>query len=99
MEDFYSFARSRYSVRSFSGEAAGEEKIERIVALGMCAHAEGLGMTWCGSFDEPLLKSLFPDMAGYSIIALFPIGYPSANSAQLNLHDISKPQDEMLAVV
>ena len=38
-------------------------------------------------------------MAGYSIIALFPIGYPSADSAPLNLHDISKPKDEMLAVV
>lgn len=38
-------------------------------------------------------------MAGYSIIALFPIGYPSAVIAPLNLHDISKPKDEMLAVV
>ena len=46
----------------------------------------GLGTTWVGSFDEEKLKELFPAMAGYNIIALFPTRYPAENAHPSKLH-------------
>jgi nitroreductase len=37
----------------------------------------GLGSTWVGSFDAPKLKELFPELAPYDLVALFPTGYPA----------------------
>lgn len=37
----------------------------------------GLATTWVGSFDAPKMRELFPEMQGYELIALFPIGYAS----------------------
>lgn len=41
----------------------------------------GLASTWIGSFDAPRMRELFPEMQGYELIALFPIGYASDESA------------------
>ena len=41
----------------------------------LAIQAEGLASTWVGSFDAPKLQELFPQMAEYEMIALFPIGY------------------------
>ena len=38
--------------------------------------AQGLATTWVGCFDAPKLISLCPQMEGYNLIAIFPIGYP-----------------------
>lgn len=37
----------------------------------------GLGTTWVGHFDAPKLKSYFPQMEDFDLIAIFPIGYPA----------------------
>ena len=37
----------------------------------------GLGSTWVGVMDIPKLQQLFPEMAEYDMVGLFPIGYPS----------------------
>lgn len=53
--------------------------------LMLAVKAEGLDTTWVGMFDAFKLQSLFTEMQGYELIALFPVGYaaddakPSAN--------------------
>ncbi len=37
-------------------------------------HDLGYGSTWIGHFDEGKVKELFPDAAGYELIALLPVG-------------------------
>ena len=41
---------------------------------------EGLGTTWVGWFDAPKLQELFPEMQGYELIAVFPVGYPAEDA-------------------
>lgn len=43
-------------------------------------HELGLGTTWIGIINVPKLKQLFPEMEGYDIVGLFPIGYPAKDS-------------------
>lgn len=40
-------------------------------------HNLGLGTTWVGRIDVDKVKKLFPEMEGYDIVGLFPIGYPA----------------------
>ena len=40
-------------------------------------HALGLGTTWVGRVDPAKLAELFPETKDYTIVGLFPIGYPS----------------------
>lgn len=54
----------------------------------------GLGTTWVGHFDEPLLKKEFPEMNDYEIIAIFPVGYPSEEAKPAERHDIRKTVEE-----
>lgn len=35
----------------------------------------GLGTTWVANFDAPKLKEMFPEMASYELVAVFPVGY------------------------
>lgn len=59
----------------------------------------GLGTTWVGSFDEEKLKELFPVMAGYHIVALFPTGYPAENAHPSKLHTSRKEKDVLVEVL
>lgn len=54
-----------------------------IVATHVMMEAQDLGLntTFVGWFDEPKLHELFPEMDGYDIIALFPVGYASEEAA------------------
>ena len=54
----------------------------------------GLGTTWVGHFDEPLLKKEFPEMNDYEVIAIFPVGYPSEEAKPAERHDIRKTVEE-----
>ena len=62
----------------------------------LAVHDLGLGTTWVGHFDEKILKLHFPEINGYSIIAIFPIGYPSENAEINPMHYQSKSKDEIL---
>ena len=53
----------------------------------------GLGSTWVGWFDCPKLVELFPEMAGWDMVALFPIGYPDAGPGRH--HGERKPLSEL----
>lgn len=59
--------------------------------------ALGLGTTWVGFFDAPKLKELFPEMAGYDLIALFPIGYPEIGPHER--HFQRKAKDELVEYI
>lgn len=59
----------------------------------------GLGTTWVGYFDENILKTEFPQMKDYSIVAIFPIGYPAENVSINPMHYKSKTQEEILELL
>lgn len=54
-----------------------------IVATHMMLEISDLGLatTWVGYFDVPQLQQLYPEMQGYDLIALFPIGYAADEKA------------------
>lgn len=47
----------------------------------LAVHDLGLRATWVGRMDVPKLKEIFPEMADYEIVGLFPIGYPAAEGS------------------
>lgn len=60
-------------------------------------HALGLATTWVGHLDQKRLLELFPEMRGYEIVAIFPIGYPADTKAgrPSERHRKRKPIEEM----
>ncbi|MGP1349059.1 MAG: nitroreductase family protein [Stomatobaculum sp.] len=58
-------------------------------------HALGLGTTWVGRFDAPKMKELFPQMEGYELVAIFPIGYPREDAHPAHLHSERKERGEI----
>lgn len=62
----------------------------------LAVHELGLGSTWVGYFDAPKLAQLFPEMAGYDLVALFPVGYPDDDSQPSDRHALRKSVDEMV---
>lgn len=43
----------------------------------LAARAEGLGTCWIGAFDNTAVKKLLEIPAGYEVVAVTPLGYPS----------------------
>ena len=60
-------------------------------------HDLGLGTTWVGHFDDEKLKTLFPEMKGYVITALFPIGYPADDAGASDMHYKSKSEKDVVS--
>lgn len=59
-------------------------------------HDLGLGTTWVGRFDPAKLAEQFPQMAGYSLIRIFGVGYPTADSQPTaGWHDKYKDTEEL----
>ncbi len=57
----------------------------------------GLGTTWVGHFDVNEIVRLFPEMEGYSLIALFAVGYPEDGAGPSPSHFKSKTEEEMVS--
>lgn len=55
--------------------------------LMLAVQDEGLGSTWVGYFDAPKLQELLPEMQGYDLIAIFPVGYPADDAKPSNRHE------------
>ena len=55
--------------------------------LMLAVKAEGLDTTWVGMFDAFKLQSLFDEMKGYELIALFPIGYADESAKPSSRHE------------
>ena len=60
---------------------------------------QGLATTWVGHFDAPKLKALCPQMADYSLIAIFPVGYAAADGQPSPRHTQRKALDELVTVL
>ncbi len=59
----------------------------------------GLATTWVGHFDEPSLKDKYPQMKGYKLIALFPIGYAAEDDVPSNKHFERKSKKDIVEVI
>ncbi|WP_461810561.1 nitroreductase family protein [Faecalimonas sp.] len=59
----------------------------------------GLSTTWVGCFDAPMLQTQFPEMKGYHLIALFPIGYAADNSTPSERHFKRKETKQILEIL
>ena len=67
----------------------------------LAVHALGLRTTWVGVIDIPKIKELFPEMAEYEIVGLFPIGYAddSAAGQPSKRHFMRKTRDEIVTIL
>ena len=59
----------------------------------------GLGTTWVGHFDEKILKSEFKQLENYTIVAIFPIGYPADDVVVSPMHSATKTKDEIIEII
>jgi nitroreductase len=67
--------------------------------LTLAAVAEGLGTCWVGAFDEQRIKRLLDVPAAAKVVALTPLGYPSAPDLNRPLEDgRRKPPAEIFSV-
>ncbi len=65
----------------------------------LAVQAEGLGTTWVGYFDAPKLQELIPEMQGYELIALFPIGYPADDAKPSPRHEDRRAISDAVAEI
>ena len=65
----------------------------------LAIEAEGLNTTWVGYFDAPKLQQLFPQMADYEMIALFPIGYAADDAKPSPRHAERRSVDQAVEVL
>lgn len=85
-------------IRKYDGKSFADVDATIVATQMMLAiHELGLGTTWVGSFDEGKLKAAFPEMEGYSLIAMFPTGYPAEDAEPSRLHLASKEKAELVA--
>lgn len=84
-------------VRSFDNRNISDIDASIVATHIMLAiHDLGLATTWVGKFDAPQLKTIYPEMSGFDLIAIFPIGYPSENAAPGPRHFQRKKADEIV---
>lgn len=63
--------------------------------LMLCAQDLGLGTCWVGHFDPEKVLAAFPEMAGYTPVALFPCGYAAADGVPSPRHEQRKSPAEI----
>ena len=87
-------------VRSFDQHPFAETDAS-IVATHMMLEITNLGLatTWVGYFDEPKLKSMYPEMQDYTLTAIFPIGYAAEEGGPSPRHEMRKSHEEILVTL
>ena len=87
-------------VRPFDGHHFAETDAA-IVATHMMLAVEDLGLaaTWVGFFDAPKLRQLCPEMEGYELTAMFPVGYAAQEGGPSPRHEKRKTTEEILEVL
>ena len=85
-------------VRSFDEKNFAEVDAS-IAATHMMLEAEdlGLGTTWVGHFDAPKMKKLFPEMAGFELSCVLPIGYPTDDAVPSTRHAERKGTEALVS--
>lgn len=85
-------------VRSFDGRNFADVDASIVAThIMLAAYSLDLGSTWVGKFDAGALKQAFPQMQGYDLIALFPLGYPADDAEPAPRHTMRKPADELVS--
>lgn len=56
----------------------------------------GLDTTWVGWFDPNVMRKNFPDMEGYDLVAIFPVGYALPEAHPSRLHSDRKKQEDVV---
>ena len=81
--------------RSFDGQNFAEVDAA-IAATHMLLEIQDLGLatTWVGWFDAPKLQKQYPQMAGYHLIALFPVGYAAEDAVPSPKHESRRSPEE-----
>lgn len=88
-------AETAWKRTEYDGKNHGEIDAAITAAQMMLQAADiGLGTTYVGVFDPKALLEQFPEMAGYTPIALLPIGYPAEGAHASRLHTTRKPMEE-----
>lgn len=69
-----------------------------IVATHMMLEIEALGLstTWVGHFKNEKLAENFPQMKGYELIAIFPVGYAKEDAKPIPMHFERKSENELV---
>ena len=62
----------------------------------LAVQAEGLGTTWVGFFDAQKVCEMFPEMMGWDLVGLFPVGWPADDAAPSERHSLRKSVREMV---
>lgn len=57
---------------------------------------QGLATTWVGSFNAPKLQELLPELAGYDLVAIFPVGYADPSASPSPMHAKRKTTAELV---
>ena len=87
-------------VRPFDGRNFADVDATIVATqLMLAVQAEGLGTTWVGWFDANRVRELFPETAGYDLVALFPIGYPAADAKPAPRHFERLSRDEAVTTL
>ena len=69
-------------VRKYDGKNGAEVDAAIVGTHIMMEAADlGLGSVWVGSFDPAKIMELFPEVAGYEPVALFPVGVPATETS------------------
>ena len=82
-------------VRKFDGRHFADVDAA-IAATHMLMEIQDLGLatTWVGYFDAPKLQQLLPQLQGWDLIAIFPVGYPA--DVPSPRHSQRKSQEELV---
>ena len=56
----------------------------------LAVQALGLGSTWVGMFDVNKVRELFPETAGWDLVAIFPVGYPASDAQPSERHSLRR---------
>ncbi len=72
-----------------------------IVATHMMLATQHIGLhtTWVAYFDVSMLQEMYPQMKGYHLIALFPIGYAAEDALPSERHFQRKETAEILEIL
>lgn len=65
----------------------------------LAIEAAGLATTWVGMVEEEKLKELFPDMKGYDVVAVFPLGYAADDAKPSPRHTERRSKEELVVLL
>ncbi len=86
--------------RRYDGKDSGDIDASIVTThMMLAATALGIGSTWVMHYDPAAAKVAFDLPDNLESTAILVMGYPAEDAAPMNLHDICKPEDEIVTVL